>query len=118
MMVGASPTPQVSVAATPGVVMLHNHSERAVMAVTIVWTSPEGRKSILVSDSYMLQGLPPVIAAGGSTTLGKHGPIANSPNLQVGDMQFIQDNAASVEVDAVLFADGEIAGPDTCGPQK
>jgi hypothetical protein len=108
----------------PSTVLLVNHSDRTIVAVRVVWESPRPgnpnrpRRTVLTTDIFMAPGLNPFMKPNSRTIIGPGTVIAQSD----GDGMTMSspsgsvhpgDNTTIVTVDAVLFEDGELVGPDT-----
>ena len=108
----------------PETVMLVNNSDRTIVAANILWSSvnPSGKtkgyvvhvdtfaspatmKPVPVGNSRTVIGPGLLMPESGSGFKGSVGPVRTSPFSWSGD--------TTVTLDAVMFEDGEVVGPDT-----
>jgi hypothetical protein len=109
----------------PSTVLLVNHSDRTIVALRVLWESPNPRnpsrpaRTLLTTDIYMAPGLNPTMKPHSRTIIGPRTVIAESdgdgmtmasPDWPI---RHPGDGTTTVTVDAVLFEDGELLGPDT-----
>jgi hypothetical protein len=113
--IGESPTPIVRmiVAQRDGaLVAIENHSDKAILAIAVIWimTDSQGKvqRSILTSDSLFSE--PPVVSAhlrAFANTYRIAPEAAWKPDQNVTEVQ----GKLQVTIDAVLFEDGRLLGP-------
>jgi hypothetical protein len=115
-------------------VLLTNNTERDIVGVGAVWTPEGGRSYTVVSDSFGSMNKPPVVPFGTNKPpiVARRGQAVLTPD-GFGRTDFVPtgtptvglrerphpefDNAyrVTINVDAVIFDDGQVIGPDKSG---
>jgi hypothetical protein len=107
----------------PRTAMLVNNTDRTILAATVIWSTPNpqtGRphRYVLQTDTFQTPGMRPILVGKSHTVIGPGtllsesgtgyhtiGPVPQSTPYSTGDTK--------VTLDAALFEDGELVGPDT-----
>jgi hypothetical protein len=110
----------------PATVVLVNHSDRAIVAARVLWVSPNPNnparpaRTLLTTHIFMAPGLNPLMVPGSHTLVGPGTVIEMSGTgdgmtLAAGQKhpKHPGDASTAVSIDAVMFSDGELVGPDT-----
>jgi hypothetical protein len=130
----ATAFPNITAKLPPTTVVLVNNTNRTIVALTARWSAPDPltrrpHREIMTTDIYVSAGLKPIMV-GNSRTLLAPGTIlaedgvgylsvdngAGGGTISAGSQRvhpaFASGNV-EVSLDAVIFEDGELVGPDT-----
>jgi hypothetical protein len=107
----------------PASVILINKTNRAIVALTAIWATPDpktGRphREILSTDIYQGPNLRPIIVANSNTVIGPSTLLSEDGKGFRGkpsprQLERYAAAQTTVTIDAVIFEDGELVGPDT-----
>jgi hypothetical protein len=107
----------------PETVLFVNHTDRAIVAARIEWTTTTPTRTkplryILEMNSFLSVRTPTIMGGNSRTVIGEgtkfteDGRGFSSPRTPETDAKYSTGDT-TVTVDAVMFSDGEVVGPDT-----
>jgi hypothetical protein len=117
--------PAITVTLTPRdgpyTALLTNNTDRPIFGVAVIWQLEGGHKYTVQSDSYGSTTKTPVVSPRGQIILTPDGfyPVGTSSNPTVGvrpassHRELDEAYHVTINVDAVIFDDGLILGPDS-----